>query len=142
MVETETAAAPPPAPAGEPIAISYVTRPGLGKIAIINAILIVLTLTVYRFWAKTKVRRHIWSCVHINGEPLEYTGRGVELFLGALIVLSVFFLPFFVLAFTLQMALGPGHPVLILLQSILLLLIFALWGMALYRARRYQLSRT
>jgi hypothetical protein len=53
-------------------------KPGLGRIALVNAALFAPTLTVYRFWAKADVRRHIWSCVHINGEPLEYTGRGID----------------------------------------------------------------
>lgn len=127
---------------GSPVSIAYVDKPGLVRIALINALLFVVTLSLYRFWAKTNVRRHIWSCVHINGEPLEYTGRGMELFLGALIVLAIFFLPFFVLVLVLQLSLGPQHPVLLLVQFLFVLLIMALWGMALYRARRYQLSRT
>lgn len=125
-----------------PLSFTYVDKPGLGKIALLNALLMVLTLTVYRFWAKTNVRRHIWSCVHINGEPLEYTGRGMELFLGFLIVFAVFFLPIFVVLTVLQLSLGPEHPLLIVANLVLVLIIFLLWGMALYRARRYQLSRT
>ena len=74
---------------GTPISIEYVDKPGLLRIALINALLFVVTLSLYRFWAKTNVRRHIWGCVHVNGEPLEYTGRGLELFLGALIVFGV-----------------------------------------------------
>src|SRR5689334_11823780 len=89
--------------AGTPLTIEYVEQPGLGRIALLNALLMVLTLTVYRFWAKTNVRRHIWSCVHINGEPLEYTGRGVELFLGFLIVFGLFFLPIFIVLAVLQL---------------------------------------
>ena len=61
--------------AGETVSITYVPRPGLLRIAMGNAILNVLTLMIYRFWARTRVRRHVWSCVHINGEPLEYTGE-------------------------------------------------------------------
>ncbi|MGE0007686.1 MAG: YjgN family protein [Parvibaculaceae bacterium] len=125
-----------------PISIKYIDKPGLGRIALVNAALFVLTLTVYRFWAKTNVRRHIWSCVHINGEPLEYTGRGIELFLGALIVFGLFVLPVFVLVLSLQLWLGPEHPALILVNLGVLLLVLLFWGMALYRARRYQLSRT
>ena len=142
MAETETEAAPPPAPVGEPIAISYMTRPGLGKIAIINVILIVLTLTVYRFWAKTNVRRHVWSCVHINGEPLEYTGRGVELFLGALLVTAVLGVPAIAVFVAAVVWLGPEHPALIGIQYLFLLIVAIFWGMAVYRARRYRLSRT
>lgn len=128
--------------AGTPISIEYVDKPGLGRIALINALLFVVTLTIYRFWAKTNVRKHIWGCVHINGEPLEYTGRGVELFLGALIVFGLFFLPVIILLMVLQLSLGPEHPLLIVVNLLLFLFFLLFWGMALYRARRYQLSRT
>ncbi|MFZ5671329.1 MAG: YjgN family protein [Pseudomonadota bacterium] len=127
---------------GTPISIEYVDKPGLGRIALVNALLFVVTLTIYRFWAKTNVRRHIWSCVHVNGEPLEYTGRGLELFLGALIVFGLFFLPVIVTLMVLQLALGPEHPLLIVVNLLLFLFFLLFWGMALYRARRYQLSRT
>ena len=128
--------------AGTPISIEYVDKPGLGRIALLNALLFVVTLTIYRFWAKTNVRRHIWGCVHVNGEPLEYTGRGMELFLGALIVFGLFFLPIVIVLMVLQLALGPEHPLLIVVNLLLFLFFLLFWGMALYRARRYQLSRT
>lgn len=127
---------------GTPISIEYVDKPGLGRLALLNALLFVVTLTIYRFWAKTNVRRHIWGCVHVNGEPLEYTGRGLELFLGALIVFGLFFLPIIVTLMVLQLALGPEHPLLIVVNLLLFLFFLLFWGMALYRARRYQLSRT
>lgn len=128
--------------AGEHIRLEYVPRAGLGRLAIVNFLLNVVTLTIYRFWAKTNVRKHIWSCVHINGQPLEYTGRGIELFKGALIVFGLFVLPFVLVATFINIALGPEHPALFALYGLLYLLIFLLWGAALYRARRYQLSRT
>jgi uncharacterized membrane protein YjgN (DUF898 family) len=128
--------------AGEPIRIEYVPRPGLGRLAIVNFLLNLITLTIYRFWAKTNVRRHIWSCVHINGQPLEYTGRGIEIFKGALIVFGLFVLPFVLLISFISIAFGPEHPALFAVYALLYLLIFVLWGAALYRARRYQLSRT
>ena len=127
---------------GVPISIEYIEKPGLGRLALLNFVLTLATLSIYRFWAKTNVRRHIWSCVHINGEPLEYTGRGIELFLGFLIIFAVFILPVFVTAFILQLMLGPQHPALIALNFGVLFVVFLLWGMAVYRARRYQLSRT
>jgi uncharacterized membrane protein YjgN (DUF898 family) len=128
--------------AGEPIRIEYAPRPGLGRLAIVNFLLNLITLTIYRFWAKTSVRRHIWSCVHINGQPLEYTGLGMELFKGALIVFGLFVLPFVLVITLISFALGPEHPALLGVYFLLYLLIFLLWGAALYRARRYQLSRT
>lgn len=131
-----------PATKGEQIRVEYVPRPGLGKLAITNFLLNLITLTVYRFWAKTNVRRHIWSCVYINGQPLEYTGHGMELFKGALIVFGLFLLPFIFLIAFISIYLGPGHPALFAVQALLYLFVFVLWGAALYRARRYQLSRT
>ena len=128
--------------AGEHIRLEYVPRAGLGRLAVVNFLLNLVTLTIYRFWAKTNVRKHIWSCVHINGQPLEYTGRGIELFLGFLIVLGLFILPFTIAIAFVGIAWGPEHPALIGLQVLFILLIYLLWGAALYRARRYQLSRT
>jgi uncharacterized membrane protein YjgN (DUF898 family) len=133
---------PGPATAPEPVRIDYVPRDGLGRLTLVNALLTIITLTIYRFWAKTNVRKHIWSCVHINGEPLEYTGRGMELFKGAMIVFFAFILPLIAVSTGLQLALGPEHPALLTFQFAVILLVTVFWGMALYRARRYQLSRT
>src|SRR4029078_5413431 len=127
---------------GTPISIEYIEKTGLGRIALVNFLLSLVTLTIYRFWAKTNVRPHFWSCVHINGEPLEYTGRGIELFLGFLIVFGLFILPLLVGISILQYTLGPGHPAIILIELVVGLIFLLLWGMAIYRARRYQLSRT
>jgi uncharacterized membrane protein YjgN (DUF898 family) len=127
---------------GEPIRIDYVPRPGLGKITIANLLLGIVTLSIYRFWGKTNVRRHVWSCVHLNGQPLEYTGRGGELFKGALVVFGVLVLPYVILQGILQISLGPQHPAVITMQVLFALVILVFWGVAVYRARRYQLSRT
>ena len=53
---------------------------GILLLAIKNAVLNILTLTIYRFWAKTDERRHLWRHTHFLGDPLEYTGVGKELF--------------------------------------------------------------
>jgi uncharacterized membrane protein YjgN (DUF898 family) len=128
--------------AGERVTIAYLPQPGLLRIAIVNAILNLITLTIYRFWGRTRVRRHVWRCVHINGEPLEYTGTGGELFLGALIVFGVLGLPIGLVYLVLTIKLGPEHPALVGVNFLVFLLVALLWGMAVYRARRYRLSRT
>jgi uncharacterized membrane protein YjgN (DUF898 family) len=120
----------------------YVPRPGLLKIMFVNFFLNIITLTIYRFWAKTNVRRHIWSCIHVNGEPLEYTGTGKELFKGALMVFGLFLLPYILISQGLGFYLGPGHPAVIGLQMLFVLMIYVLIGYAVYKARKYQLSRT
>ncbi|MEO6607967.1 MAG: DUF898 family protein, partial [Aestuariivirga sp.] len=131
-------------PSNPPIHLefAYVPRPGLLKIAVVNFLLGLITLTIFRFWAKARVRRHIWSCIHINGEPLEYTGTGAELFRGFLMVFGLFILPYIVLAAALGFWLGPNDPSLAGLQGLFFLLVYLLWGFALYKQRKYQLSRT
>jgi uncharacterized membrane protein YjgN (DUF898 family) len=131
-----------PARRGVPMAVTYVPRPGLASLAVINFLLMVITLSLYRFWAKTRVRRHVWSCIHINGEPLEYTGTGKELFLGALVVFLLLILPIILILITASVWLGPQHPLTAMLQTGVTILVLLLTGMAIYRARRYRLSRT
>jgi uncharacterized membrane protein YjgN (DUF898 family) len=134
--------APDSEPDLEQVRVEYVPRPGLLGITISNWLLNIVTLSIWRFWGKTRVRRHIWSCIHVNGEPLDYTGRGIELFLGALFVFLVLVLPIIVISSVMNLALGQDHPALALIQVFILLGVAALWGAAIYRARRYQLSRT
>src|SRR5690606_436948 len=62
-------------------------------LALKNAALTVITLTMYRFWARTSMRRRLWSRTWVLGDPLEYTGNAAELFRGFLISLPCFFLP-------------------------------------------------
>ena len=57
-------------------------------IVLLNALLNVLTLSLYRFWGKTRVRRYLWDNTNLLGDRLEYTGTGGELFKGFLFVLS------------------------------------------------------
>lgn len=99
-----------------------------------------LTLTLFRFWQRTLFRRKLWGETTINDEPLEYIGKGSELFFGFLIALLVLGLPPALGFFLIQQFLGPiwvGVYV-----SVLYLFLFVLIGVAIFLARRYQLSRT
>ena len=49
--------------------------------------LTVLTLGIYRFWQKTRIRRHLWSSASVDGDAFEYTGTGLEKLLGFLIAI-------------------------------------------------------
>ncbi len=102
-----------------------------------NGLLNLLTLTLYRFWGKTEVRRRIWSSTYLNDEAFEYTGRGMELFIGFLIAtgLTAVFLLF---VFGVQL-LGPVAALLILPIYVGLI---ALIGFAIFAAFRYMASRT
>ena len=54
-----------------------------------------MTLGIYRFWATTRERRYLWSRSRFVDERLEWAGTGMELFIGFLLVLALFALPFF-----------------------------------------------
>jgi uncharacterized membrane protein YjgN (DUF898 family) len=128
--------------AGEPLRVEYVKQPGLGGIAITNFLLNLVTLWFYRFWAKTRVRRHIWDSIRINGEPLEYTGTGKELFFGFLVIMAIIFLPLALIAAGLAFYFGPESVALNVFQIGITLVLVCFYGFAIYRARRYRLSRT
>ena len=105
------------------------------KIGLLN----IITLTLYRFWGKTEVRRRVWSATTLNEEPFEYTGRGVELFLGFLFALLLIGLPFLVYVFAAQLF-GPGLLILMILPAYAFLA--WLWGVGQFTAFRYMASRT
>lgn len=130
-------------PSGEPISVTWRGSPWeLTGLSFLNIALSIVTLGIYSFWGKTEVRKRIWSSVRINGEPLVYTGTGKELFLGFLIIFGVFLLPAFGILVALQFTLGDTHPVTIVANVLFYVVIFCLFGVAIYRARRYRLSRT
>lgn len=49
------------------------------KISFINLIKTVFTLGIYRFWAKTNVRKYIWDQTLFTGDRFSYHGTGKEL---------------------------------------------------------------
>ena len=55
--------------------------------------LMVVTLGLYSFWARTRLRRWLWSSVRPGGMPLEYTGQPLEKLIGFFVaaVLLVFY---------------------------------------------------
>ena len=63
-------------------------------LALKTSFLTVLTLGLYRFWMKTRLRRWYWSAIRPGGSPLEYTGDPLEKLLGSLI--AVVFLAFYI----------------------------------------------
>lgn len=123
----------------------------LFKLALKTTVLTIITLGVYRFWAKTRLRRYYWSAIRPGGDPFEYTGTGLEKFLGFLI--AVAFLAIYLGLFNSILFFGglvawpfsDGQFDEIGLQIALNLSFLALLPMifyAQYRGRRYMLSRT
>ncbi len=143
MTNISDATTPTGVPGGpQPVSLEYVPQPGLGGLAIKNFLLTVITLGIYSFWGKTNVRRHLWSCIHLMDEPLEYTGTGKELFLGMLIVSLIIVVPLAALQFAIGI-MFPGDLVAeAVAQGLVLVVLIYLIGVGIYRARRYRLSRT
>ena len=117
-------------------------RAPLFWLALKTGVFTVLTLGLYRFWMKTRLRRWYWSAIRPGGLPLEYVGDPVEKLLGFLI--AVVILAFYtglvnlVLTFA-SFALFQGNVVAYALSFAGLV---PLWFYAQYRARRYVLART
>jgi uncharacterized membrane protein YjgN (DUF898 family) len=117
---------------------------------IVNALLTILTLGIYSFWARNKVRQFHYSHTELDGDRFAYHGTGGELLRGALVVAGVSF----VLAFGLTLAmdavgsdtvetglqtapLATGAVIVAFYVILIPLLIYAVNA-----ARRYRLSRS
>ena len=110
---------------------------------LVNILLTMVTLGIYRFWGKTRIREYVWSHLRYKGDAFEYTGTGMELFLGFLIVALVVFAPLFGLTIWAQVLIGEGEDMLAAAIIIPVVLAYiVLFPMAIYRAYRYRLSRS
>jgi len=120
----------------------YAGRLGeLFGIFLTNLLFSIITLGFYRFWAKTRMRRYIWSRVSLNGDAFEYTGTGAELFIGFLIVVG-FFIVATVLKTVLNLSSPPDSPVPAIATFLFALVVVYLVFVARYAAQRYRLTRT
>ncbi|MGH6891771.1 MAG: YjgN family protein [Dongiaceae bacterium] len=104
-----------------------------------NLLLNIITLTIYRFWGKTNLRRYAWSHTTLQGHRFEYTGRGGELFIGFLIVVGIYVVGFLALSVA-TLALGPAVQVFSQLGFVILVLYLIF--VAQYAAQNYRLTRT
>jgi uncharacterized membrane protein YjgN (DUF898 family) len=108
------------------------------RLRIKGAALVVVTLGIYRFWLATDVRRFLWSNTEISGDTLEYNGLATELLVGflfALAILTPLYMVFALAMLELDMV--------VIKPALIGFALLALLGeYALYRARRYRLTRT
>jgi uncharacterized membrane protein YjgN (DUF898 family) len=129
-------------PNGERLVAFFGNRASLFGILIVNFLLGLVTLGIYRFWARTRLRQFFWNAIAVDGEPLEYTGRGLELFIGFLIVVAVLtplLIAYQFLAVFLQTTAPDVFDAVNFLYFVTLLW---LGQYAYFRARRYRLART
>jgi uncharacterized membrane protein YjgN (DUF898 family) len=103
-----------------------------------GSLLLVLTLGIYRFWLATDVRRFLWGNTEVAGDYLEYSGTARELLLGFLMALALL-IPVYALFFIAALDAGLVGT----FSGVLAFVLLALLGQfAVYRARRYRLTRT
>ncbi len=108
------------------------------RLRVKGAALLMLTLGLYRFWFATDVRRFLWSNTEITGDTLEYTGLATELLVGFLFAIAIL-VPLYTVFAIGALELSPRTPVSV---AAAILLVAVLGEFALYRARRYRLTRT
>jgi uncharacterized membrane protein YjgN (DUF898 family) len=130
---------PVPVPPPLPASVSFTgNREAFLHLLVRGAGLELVTLGFYRFWLVTDIRRHLWSNTVIEGDAAEYTGRGRELLIGFLIALAIL-VPVYLGYFLISVEAEHMQA----LASIPLVASFFVFGQfAIYRARRYRLTRT
>jgi uncharacterized membrane protein YjgN (DUF898 family) len=130
--------APPPLPASQVKVDFSGDRGDFFRLVRNGAGLEVITVGFYRFWLATDIRRHLWSHTSVEGDAPEYTGRGRELLIGFLFALAILvpiYLAYFIVTIEAERYKA--------FASVPLFLFFYLFGQfAIYRARRYRLTRT
>ncbi len=110
-------------------------------IHIVNLFLTVITMGIYTFWAKVKVRKYLWGQIEFSEDRLAYHGTGLELLKGLLRASVIFGIPYFAIAMGPELAGANAWFIIggkILATSLFLLFI----PIAIVGIRRYRLSRT
>ena len=97
-----------------------------------------ITLGFYRFWLNTDTRRHLWSNTAVGGDAAEYTGTAKELLIGFLVATAVL-IPVYLGYFALTLE---AERLQAFLSFPLIAFIYLFSQFAIYRARRYRLTRT
>lgn len=114
-------------------------------LVIVNILLTIITLGIYSFWAKNKVREFHYNHTELDGDPLAYHGTGGELLAGALKATAVLFLLGGALVGATEVARlgGASYPTpQLIIVPVFYVAIFLLMIVAVNGARRYRLSRS
>jgi len=110
----------------------------LASILALGYFLMLFTIGIYRFWLVTTKRRFYWANTEIGGDALEYTGTAIQLLIGFLLAL-VIFLPLYGFFFYLSTQSGETA---VMGYTFAAVFLYFLAGYAIYRARRFRLTRT
>jgi uncharacterized membrane protein YjgN (DUF898 family) len=130
---------PPSPPPALPASASFVGDRGeFRRLVSLGALLELVTVGFYRFWLATDIRRHLWANTVVDGDAAEYTGRGKELLIGFLIALAIL-VPIYLAYFLIGLE-AERFKAFASLPLVGFLYVFGQF--AIYRARRYRLTRT
>ncbi|WP_294333095.1 YjgN family protein [uncultured Sphingomonas sp.] len=115
-------------------------------IAFTNLLLTIVTLGIYNFWARTRTRQYLWSHTRFIDDQLEWTGTGLELLIGYVLVMVLLFLPLGGIQLLMGVLAAQGtmqaHLAVFFLAMLFYVVLLGLGGVAIFRALRYRLSRT
>jgi uncharacterized membrane protein YjgN (DUF898 family) len=99
------------------------------RLHIMNLLMNIITIGIYSFWGKTRIRRYMTSHITIQKDRFEYTGTGKELLIGWLKALVIF----------LPLIICMSIP---FVNLIAIPIFLGILSIAIYLAMRYRLSRT
>jgi uncharacterized membrane protein YjgN (DUF898 family) len=127
-----------PAATASTVVSFHARRPDFRRLVVRGALLELATVGFYRFWLATDMRRHLWSNTAVDSDTLEYTGTAKELlfgFLFAVAILAPIYLVYFLVGLEAErMKAFASAP--------LAIFFYLFTQFAVYRARRYRLTRT
>ena len=109
-----------------------------------NAALTVLTVGVYAFWARNRVRCFHYGHVEVGGDRLTYHGTGGELLQGAIRAFAVMLLLIVAFAMLTLVSGGDDAPrstqvaVMLVIATVIAILVMASWNIT----RHYRMERT
>jgi uncharacterized membrane protein YjgN (DUF898 family) len=113
-------------------------RAAFRRMVLRGAMLELVTVGFYRFWLATDMRRHLWSHTSVDGDAPEYVGTAKELLIGFLFALAILLPLYFGYLF-----LGLEAEIYQAYASVPLgLLYYVFMQFAIFRARRYRMTRT
>jgi uncharacterized membrane protein YjgN (DUF898 family) len=140
-------APPPGAPTAATIAYAEGGTWPLIRRHLINVGLMIVTLGLYRFWAITIMRQILWRRIRVGGQPLEYTGAGLEIFLGFVRVFLFILLPLGIVYMLVELGLERRTPTanadaIEAVDLIYFLVVLMLIEMGRFLSWRYRISRT
>lgn len=119
------------------------TGGSLFGLVVVNGLLTMITLGIYSFWAKNKIREFHYSHTEMDGDRFAYHGTGGELFVGMLKATGILFVLGITFSILTALLGGQSSPTITIAMTLTLYIAIGLLiCFAINNARRYRLSRS